>query len=53
MTLVSIPIAVSTLVTCFEHQHTVDLAAGSGDLSAVSVLVHRDAVIAIVLIIQY
>ena len=52
MTLVSIPIAVSTLVTCFEHQHNVDLAAGAGDLSAVSVLVHRDAVIAIVLIIQ-
>ena len=51
MTLVSIHIAVSVLVTRIEHQLRVDL--GAGDLSAVRVLVHRDAVIVIVLIIQY
>ena len=50
MTLVSISIAVSVLVTRIEHQLRVDLGA---DLSAVRVLVHRDAVIVIVLIIQY
>ena len=51
MTLVSIPIAVSVLVNRIEHQPRVDL--GAGDFIAVRVLVHRDAVIVIVLIIQY